>query len=113
MWPLMHIAYLVLNGFWFWFFFINYSEAPNVDLRLLKDNQKINTTIMLFALGFLSLKMASDVNCRIWKVSWSDCLAIISQVMIECLFINIFYEWYKDKVGVLKYGLAENLDNMI
>ena len=56
MWPLMHIAYLVLNGFWFWFFFINYSEAANVDLRLLKDNQKINTTIMLFALGFLSLK---------------------------------------------------------
>jgi len=43
---------------------------------------------MLFAIAFLALKMAADVNCRVWKVAWSDTLAIIGQVMLESLFMN-------------------------
>ena len=50
--PLIHIVYLLLNGFMSWFFFMNYLEANRLDLRLLSDNKRINSIIMVFSLVF-------------------------------------------------------------
>ena len=111
--PLIHIVYLLLNGFMSWFFFMNYLEASRVDLRLLSDNKKINGVIMVFSLVFLTLKVIADTNCNVWRVSWSDTVMIICAVTIECIFVNAFYEWYRKKASFLKFTLSENLDNQI
>lgn len=112
-WPLMHIAYMILNWFLSGFFLMNYMEAVKCNLSLLQANRKVNTCVMLFSGCFQILKLIADLNCRVWKVSWGDCGSIVLQVLLECVFINYFYDWLRYKISVLKYTLAENLDQEI
>jgi hypothetical protein len=56
------------------------------------------------------LKFVSDSNCDVWRVGWTDCLAMISQILIECAFINYFYEWLANKMIVLRHTLMAKLD---
>ena len=81
---------------------MNYLEASKVDLKLLSDNKKVNGTIMMSTLILLSLKFLADVNCKNWKVGYSDTFAIIGEITLECIFINFFYGWYKKQVAFLK-----------
>ena len=108
-WPLMHVCYILQNAFLFWFYLANFYEAKKCDISAILNYKMINSIVMLSATLFLVLKFVSDMNCQIWKVNWSDCLAMVIQTTIECIFINFFYDWLASKICVIKQILTHNI----
>jgi hypothetical protein len=88
---------------------MNYSIAVQVNIQLLDDNKLLNRVNLMFPVIFVVLKLVTDWNCRVWRVGWVDVGCMCGQILIEMVFIELFYSWYKNKVSILKFALTENL----
>ena len=111
-WPLMHIIYMSLNGFMAWWFAMNFIEASNLDNEPLNHNKKIIYQLICFCFAFVGLKCLSDSVCQVLRVSTVDLMAVIFQVILECVYLKLFYDWYIYKVSVYKFTMIQNVEHM-
>jgi hypothetical protein len=72
------------------------------DLSFYDKSKKFGLILVLFSTYNVFLKFLNKMNCMFWEMSWLSVIGHMGSFFLEGLFIYMFFEWYHNKVEVIR-----------
>lgn len=113
LYPLNHFVYFVLNILLMFLYAGSLISSNTTETGYYENVRVFGLILGMFSLYTIGLKFLSDSACEFWTLQWSSVLSHTAQFGAEGLFIYNFFNWYFDKIKLLKETMLKSAQYLV
>ena len=109
-WPLMHLFYMFVNYVFAWFYCYNACEIGGKrGLNSLTASKRFLKVLFIFGLSPIPLRLLVVKYCRNWTISIESCALESGHILLETLFMYIYFSWFERKYKGFRIFYRESI----